>query len=157
MIEVPPLRVVRAVPDDIEGIIAVERHCFGRTWTREQYLTEVLGSQHTYPAVVRIDDQVVAFGSLTCVGEQGYIPTLGVLSSYRRHGLGAAVLQALLAAAEQMGGTEVVLEVRVHNVAARRLYEQHGFSSVAVRRGYYEDPPDDAVVMRWRRKDHQAA
>ncbi len=144
------LRIERATAADVEGIMMVERHCFGRIWTRQQYLNEILGSRHTYPAVAKVDGLVVAFGSLTCVGDQGYIPTLGVLSDYRRQGLASLVLAALLRAAVAMGGSEVVLEVRVRNVAARRLYERHGFQSIATRPNYYEEPPDDAIVMRWR-------
>ncbi|MCC7495250.1 MAG: ribosomal protein S18-alanine N-acetyltransferase [Fimbriimonadaceae bacterium] len=142
------LQVARAVADDVEGILLVERHCFGRTWTRQQYLTEIAGSPHTYPAVARLDGRVVGFGSVTCIGEQAYIPTLGVLATHRQCGIGSRLLQALLAVARRMGAREVVLEVRVCNAAARRLYEQHGFEQVAIRRDYYEEPPDDAVVMR---------
>ena len=152
MIEPPTLRIDVATREDIEGILLVERHCFGAAWTREQYLNDIVCCEASVGAVVRVGDEVVGFGSITCVNEQGYIPTLGVLATYRRTGLGSQLLQYLLAAASERGVEHVALEVRVHNVAARRLYEHHGFTSIGTRREYYQDPPDDAVVMRWTRE-----
>ncbi len=140
---------------DVESVIFVERHCFGSTWTRAQYLNE-LASPYSRCLVARIDDQVVAFGILSCADDQAYIPTIGVLETYRRHGIGARLLAAMLAAAVAMGAREVVLEVRFRNVAARRLYESAGFTEIGYRRGYYEDPADDAVVMRWQQESSRA-
>lgn len=149
------LVIERARPDDVDGIMEVERNCFGRTWTREQYLNELLGGGPAWPTVVRIEGRVVAFGTITCVGDQGYIPTFGVISTHRRCGIGSRLLAALLAHADRTGVAEVVLEVRIQNTAARAMYEKFGFRAVAIRRGYYTDPPDDALVMRWTRCGEQ--
>ncbi|MBI2302837.1 MAG: ribosomal protein S18-alanine N-acetyltransferase [Armatimonadetes bacterium] len=150
MVEDSLLSIERAGPDDVEGILEVERACFGRTWTREQYASELSGLTASHPVLARLAGRVVAFGSITCTAGQAYIPTLGVLPTHRGTGLGGRVLDAMLAHARAEGCVEVVLEVRSRNTIARRLYEGRGFVVVGIRRAYYEDPFDDAVVMRLR-------
>lgn len=137
-----------AAVEDIEGIMLVERHCFGRAWTRQQYLDGMIRAAASAAYVARVLGDVVGFGSITCVGPEGYIPTLGVLSAYRRHGLGSRLLTALLADARGRGVESVVLEVRQRNIAARGLYERHGFAVIGTRPGYYQEPPDDGLVMK---------
>ena len=92
---------------------------------------------------------MIGFGTITLAGGQGYIPTLGVLDTHRRCGIASRILAAMLERTRDVGIGEVVLEVRTRNVAARRLYEKHGFEAMGFRHGYYSDPPDDAVVMGW--------
>lgn len=76
---------------------------------------------------------------------------LYVLPRLRRSGAGRALLQTLIAWADELEASELWLEVRSSNAAAQRLYASCGFQQVGVRRGYYLDPPDDAVMMRRQR------
>lgn len=143
-----PVVVEQAEFEDLAGIMAVEQCCFGRVWTEQQYATDLVGLTPTFSAVARVGGRVVAYGAISCAGDQGYISTLGVLTEYRELGLGKAVLRLMLRHAKAMGMPEVVLEVRLQNAAARRLYESHGFRSVGMRRNLYTDPPDHGVVMQ---------
>jgi len=143
-----PLLLIRKVTDhDLEDVAWIERHCFGHAWTRAQYVEGVLRSACCCGLVAVVDDRPVAFASVTCLAGQGYVPTFGVLQAYRRMGIGQRLLTALLDQARQMQAQEVVLEVRVSNLAAQRLYGQAGFAVLAVRKAYYEDPAEDGLVM----------
>ncbi|WP_314172205.1 ribosomal protein S18-alanine N-acetyltransferase [Streptomyces winkii] len=91
---------------------------------------------------------LVGYGGLAAVGGTGDIQTIGVLPSHRGTGLGARLLRRLLAAAAEFACHEVMLEVRVDNAPAQRLYERFGFTRIGLRRGYYQPGNVDALVMR---------
>lgn len=91
---------------------------------------------------------LVGYGGLAAVGGTGDIQTVGVLPSHRGTGLGARLLGELLAAAARFACHEVLLEVRVDNAPAQRLYERFGFTRIGLRRGYYQPGNVDALVMR---------
>jgi [ribosomal protein S18]-alanine N-acetyltransferase len=91
---------------------------------------------------------LVAYGGLAAVGGTGDVQTIGVLPSHRGTGLGARLLGELLAAAAGFSCHEVLLEVRVDNAPAQRLYERFGFTRIGLRRGYYQPGNVDALVMR---------
>jgi len=91
---------------------------------------------------------LVGYGGLAAVGGTGDIQTIGVLPGHRGSGLGARLLRALLDAAAEHACQEVLLEVRVDNFPAQRLYRRFGFAPVGVRRGYYQPGGVDALVMR---------
>ncbi|OEV11976.1 ribosomal protein S18-alanine N-acetyltransferase [Streptomyces nanshensis] len=93
-------------------------------------------------------DGLVGYGGLAAVGGTGDIQTIGVLPARRGTGLGSRLLGELLAAAVEFGCHEVMLEVRVDNAPAQRLYERFGFTKIGLRRGYYQPGNVDALVMR---------
>lgn len=92
--------------------------------------------------------RLVGYGGMAAVGGTGDIQTIGVLPSHRGSGLGARLLDELLAAAAGFACHEVLLEVRVDNAPAQRLYERFGFTRIGLRRGYYQPGNVDALVMR---------
>jgi ribosomal-protein-alanine N-acetyltransferase len=83
------------------------------------------------------------------IAETAQIVTVGVLPHARRQGIGRVLIQALVAEARRRQAEEVLLEVRIDNDAAQRLYESEGFSVIGKRRGYYDQGRVDAVVMRY--------
>jgi ribosomal-protein-alanine N-acetyltransferase len=91
---------------------------------------------------------LVGYGGLAAVAGTGDIQTVGVVPEYRGTGLAARLMRELLGAAGEFGCHEVLLEVRVDNVPAQRLYERFGFTGIGVRRGYYQPGDVDALVMR---------
>ena len=82
------------------------------------------------------------------IGQTSQILTIGVIPAVQRHGIGQVLLDVLLGEAQRRAATEVVLEVRVDNDAARRMYERNRFTPLRVRRGYYDLGRVDAVEMR---------
>jgi [ribosomal protein S18]-alanine N-acetyltransferase len=88
------------------------------------------------------------YAGLLAAGAQADILTIAVATSRWGHGIGSALLAALLAEARRRGCTEVFLEVRADNTRAQRLYKWWGFTEIGVRRGYYQPSNTDAIVMR---------
>jgi [ribosomal protein S18]-alanine N-acetyltransferase len=143
-------------PSEIDDILAVEEASFSSPWTREMYLAELNNVGVSYFYLARTPaaeagqpDAVIGFCSFWRVLDELHINNLAVLPAYRRSGIGAALLRRVLEDGARLGAKRATLEVRRSNDAARMLYEKFGFSIAGVRRGYYTNPPEDALVL-WR-------
>jgi ribosomal-protein-alanine N-acetyltransferase len=106
--------------------------------------------------VVAVDgrDTVVGYAGLMAVGAESDVQTIAVEGCRQGAGLGGMLLAELVGESVRRGCTELLLEVRVDNLRAQRLYERFGFEPVGIRRGYYQPANVDALVMRL---DHQAS
>jgi ribosomal-protein-alanine N-acetyltransferase len=90
---------------------------------------------------------VVGYAGLCTYDDQSWVQNIAVRGDRQGRGIGAALLDDLLAEAARRGSRQVALEVRADNETAQRLYARRGFEAVAVRRGYYQPSNTDAVVM----------
>ncbi|MQA31217.1 MAG: ribosomal-protein-alanine N-acetyltransferase [Luteitalea sp.] len=144
-IVIEPLRSA----DDVDEILAVEHASFTSPWTREMYLAELRNPEVSFFFLARSGDTVVGFCSFWRVLDELHINNLAVIPGRRREGIGAALLERVLREGTERGADRATLEVRRSNADARRLYERFGFVVAGVRRGYYTNPPEDALVL-WR-------
>jgi [ribosomal protein S18]-alanine N-acetyltransferase len=116
------------------------------------FWSELAGARHpgaTRHYVVADDGRrLVGYAGLSAIAGTGDVTTIGVTEDQRGTGLGARLLTELLRQATAFECHEVLLEVRVDNAAAQRLYERFGFEPIGVRRGYYQPGNVDALVMR---------
>jgi ribosomal-protein-alanine N-acetyltransferase len=138
---------------DIEAVMRMELELFADdAWSDTMFWSELAEREsRTYLVAVDGDDVVGYAGLCAYSADVSYIQTIGVTSGHQGHGIGTALLVALLDHANSRGASQVDLEVRADNTSAIRLYERHGFSRVGVRRGYYQPSGADALVMRWSR------
>ncbi|SEE30510.1 ribosomal-protein-alanine N-acetyltransferase [Streptomyces sp. 3213] len=117
-------------------------HARGAEATRRYLVAEVTGDQ--YEGGVR----VIGYAGLATTGDQADIQTIAVARDHWGTGLGATLLTELLSAASEFECAEVMLECRVDNIRAQKLYERFGFAPIGFRRGYYQPGNVDALVMR---------
>ena len=135
-------------PDQIEDVLAVEEASFTNPWTREMYLSELENRGVSYCYLARDDAQrVVGFCSFWRVLDELHINNLAVLPAQRREGVASALLTRVLQEGAALGAERATLEVRRSNDAARMLYERFGFTIAGVRRAYYSNPIEDALVL----------
>ena len=146
MSEVQVLRVGR---EAVDALMNIDAESFLRPWSRTMYEASF------DPGVTRIfvlrlsDGLTVAYCSTWLLPGELHINNLAVLPQYRRRGFARRLLGAVLTAAEEEGAPRATLEVRRSNTAALRLYEGLGFRATAVRKDYYLEPVEDALVL-WR-------
>jgi ribosomal-protein-alanine N-acetyltransferase len=136
---------------DLPAVLDLEHALFGdEAWTEGMLASELAGvASGRYYLVAEDGAELVGYaGLLTPGGGQADVLTLAVAGPRQGHGLGAALLDALLAEAGRRGCTEVFLEVRVDNHRAQLLYQRRGFVEIGIRRGYYQPSGTDALVMR---------
>ena len=132
--------------EHLRGIAALEAECFHQPWS-EQALELLLG-EDAIGAVCVEGDEVIAYGGMLLTLDEGQITNVAVRGTHRRQGYGKEILGALLLAAREKGAKEIFLEVRASNTGAQGLYLQYGFEQVGTRRGFYQHPREDAIVMR---------
>lgn len=136
-----------ATAADVPAIVAIEQASFSDPWS-EQSFHGLVGAERARLRVAVQHDQVVGYAVAWHVGDEAELANLAVAQVARRQGVGALLLDDLLAHADAAAGQTVYLEVRDRNAAAQALYRSRGFEVAGRRRGYYSQPDEDAVVMR---------
>ena len=120
-------------------------------WTAEQFHSELAHVPAIRWYVVAEDAaEVVGYAGLLVSADTADVQTLAVAPGRQRHGIGSALLAALVDEAQRRGLREMLLEVRADNVPALQLYARHGFEQIARRRGYYRAGRTDGLVLRRR-------
>ena len=136
-------------PGDLDAVLEIEMASFTSPWTREMYLAEMQNVGISFCYLAREGATVFGFCSFWRVADELHINNLAVAEPYRRRGIGTALMGYVLKEGARMGAQRATLEVRRSNDAARQLYERLGFSAAGVRRAYYTNPVEDALVL-WR-------
>lgn len=138
---------------DLDGILTVEAASFTNPWTRAMYEWELQNRAVCHILVVRTPSRRVAgFCSFWLVVDEIHINNVAILPELRGHGLGTRLMRRVLTEGLRLGAARATLEVRASNDAARRFYEGLGFAVAGVRKHYYTNPVEDALIL-WREPD----
>ena len=134
---------------DLPFVLEIERLSFPNPWQESSFHGEIANLHISYPSVIiyRPQDKIIGYIIFWLVQEEAQISNLAVHPDFKRLGIGDAVLEQVLTIMRKMDAKQVILEVRPSNLAARTLYEKKGFNLLGFRRGYYQNPPEDALVM----------
>lgn len=145
------MKVRTATPDDIPSLLQLER---GSTtaahWTMEQYRNLFRDGAGARRLVLLVEREDVLLGFLVAqdIASQWELENIVVSPTERRKGIGGRLMRALMDAAGQSASESVFLEVRESNHPARRFYQKTGFQQTGVRKDYYRDPSEDAILYR---------
>jgi ribosomal-protein-alanine N-acetyltransferase len=133
----------------IDGILKVSMMSFPVTWSKESFENELSNRYARYMVAVK-DDTVVGFGGMWIIIDEAHITNIAVHPEYRGLGIGSMVMDSLISICSLEGVTAMTLEVRMSNLRAKNLYKKFGFVEEGIRKSYYEDNKEDAVIM-WKR------
>ena len=134
---------------DVDAIVAIERRVFPDPWPLSFFLSE-LSQPEMFARVAEREGRLAGY-SLAWLGpEFGHLGNIAVAPEHRRRGVAAVLLDELIARALATNVQSLALEVRVSNGAAQELYRNRGFRVAGLRRRYYRDDAEDALVMEWR-------
>lgn len=142
-----PLIIARMTYRDVDEVSAIEREVFTLPWSRRAFVVEVEDRRISVPRVARLEGRVVGYAIAWKVADELHIGNIAITPPRRRQGIARALLEDLLALGMNERLAYATLEVRASNERAISLYERNGFRPVALRRGYYPDNGEDAVVM----------
>jgi ribosomal-protein-alanine N-acetyltransferase len=136
------------VESDLDAVVEIAREAFSNPWTREAFRRELEHGRLSRNYVVRTrQERVAGFCSCWLVFDELHINTIAVRARLRGQGLASLLLRHVLADAAQAGARRATLEVRQSNEPALRLYRRFGFVVSGVRRQYYTDPVEDALML----------
>lgn len=137
-------------PEDAAGAVVVESVCFTDGWSLRVY-EETLRLPYAHYYAAELSGEIIGTIGLQILGGDGEITNVAVLPQYRNQGIASDLLQSVLDCGHALRTTDFTLEVRAGNTAAIALYERYGFVTEGIRRQFYTDPVEDALIM-WRRK-----
>ncbi len=131
----------------LRSVLAIEGRVYPRPWTLGLFVSELSLRASRLYLVARVGATVVGYAGLMAVGGEGHVTTVAVDPAWHRAKVGTRLLLALAAHAAARGITGLTLEVRMSNEAAQALYARFGFVPAGVRRNYYIETNEDAMVM----------
>ncbi|MBU1754096.1 ribosomal protein S18-alanine N-acetyltransferase [bacterium] len=140
------LRFSLMTMDDIPQIAALEKMCFSMPWSERLFINE-LENNNSYFLTIKIRNELIGYAGFWLIVDEAHIVNLAVHPEFRRQGMGGMLLKNILDMAKQKGALKATLEVRETNTPANLLYERLGFVCVALRKGYYADTKEHAVIM----------
>jgi len=141
------MEIRRARPDDATAIAALEEECFPDPWGERDIFSYICSSDGMCFVATNDSGVPIAYLLGRLIAPEGEVYRIAVHPEKRRRGIGFRLLSYALKTERGRGLEVTFLEVRSKNVPARNLYRAFGFREVGMRRGYYKNPPDDAVIM----------
>lgn len=162
---------------DISQVVEIDRHSFETPWSARSYAYEIGESNYSHMVVLEMlrpqpangwrrfvhsllgdpnphyERQIVSYGGLWRILDEAHISTIATHKDWRGHGYGEIALAAMIRRALTLGASYIVLEVRVSNSVAQKLYIKYEFQVFDTKRGYYRDNGEDAFDMRLNLED----
>ena len=133
----------------IDPILEISILSFHTPWSREAFMSE-LDNKFARYVVAKKDGIVVGYGGMWLIIDEGHITNIAIHPEYRGIGIASMILEALLDICKLELADSATLEVRRSNQVAQNLYKKYGFLEDGIRKSYYEDNKEDAVIM-WKR------
>ena len=145
--EAPRLEIARMRRRHLRGVMAIERQVYARPWSPNLFAAEMTEPSNRRYFVARFHKEVVGYAGMIGYGDEAHITNVAVDPQHQRHGIASRLMYEELREAKEMGAHAVSLEVRVTNWGAQRLYAWFGFRPVGIRRNYYQELHEDALIM----------
>lgn len=144
---IPDLCLRPLTPGDARSLSYIELEIFPSPWSEES-LRSFLALRNVDGEAAVLNDQIVGYVFVQYVAEEAHILNLGVRSKFRRKGLATLLLERLIERARKHQARTCYLEVRVRNTVAQKLYFNHKFAPVAIRKIYYPDGEDALILAK---------
>jgi len=132
---------------DLEVILEIERVSFSTPWSLASFKAELKDNEYARYLCLESDDQVIGYMGLWFILDEGHITNIAIAPNYRGQQWGEFLMRSVMEKMLGQGMERMTLEVRVSNSPALSLYKRLGFATAGVRKGYYADTGEDAIIM----------
>ncbi|WP_106766773.1 ribosomal protein S18-alanine N-acetyltransferase [Paenibacillus faecalis] len=132
---------------DIPDVMVVERDAFTLPWTEEAFQNELKLNHFARYMVMEYEGRTIGYAGMWTIVDEAHITNIALLGAYRGRKWGERLLNELMKTASFLGMERITLEVRVSNEVAKCLYLKKGFQPAGIRKGYYSDNGEDALIM----------
>lgn len=141
------MRIIKMQPEHVAFVAEMERQCFSDPWSEKSVASE-LDNPLSLWLVAETEGAVAGYVGSQTVLDSADMMNLAVFPNFRRQGIAERLVNGLMEALGEKGVKSLLLEVRISNEPAKRLYQKLGFEIVGKRPGYYEKPREDALILR---------
>ncbi|SHK67644.1 [SSU ribosomal protein S18P]-alanine acetyltransferase [Desulforamulus aeronauticus DSM 10349] len=140
-------RLIEMKLDHIPGVLEIEQVSFPTPWSSQAFTYEITQNNFAHYVVALEDEKVIGYVGMWMVLDEAHITNVAVHPSYRGKKLGLALMVEVMRLAVLRGASRMTLEVRPSNTVARELYKKLGFKEKGLRKRYYTDTNEDAIIM----------
>ncbi|WP_317368116.1 ribosomal protein S18-alanine N-acetyltransferase [uncultured Tyzzerella sp.] len=140
-------QILKMTTEHIKDVHKIEEDCFSIPWSEKSFYDEITKNKMAIYIVAKQDDEIIGYGGMWHVINEGHITNVAVKKEHRGKGIGKQIITALIDIAKEKEMIGITLEVRVSNNIAKALYKQNGFIIEGIRKEYYDDNREDAIVM----------
>ncbi len=141
------IEIDKMTVDDLDRVLEIEAVSYRTPWSRRAFTSEIAENNYAHYFVVRHQGKIVGYVGMWVILEESHITNIAVDPAYRRHKIARRLLEDMFRRARELGAARMTLEVRVSNVNAQDLYRKLGFADRGIRKGYYTDTNEDAIIM----------
>ncbi len=141
------IHILKMTTEHIKEVHKIEEDCFSIPWSEKSFYDELTKNKMAIYIVAKEDDEIVGYGGMWHVINEGHITNIAVKKQHRKKGIGTKIINALIEIAKEKEMIGITLEVRVSNDIAKSLYKKSGFIIEGIRKEYYDDNKEDAIVM----------
>lgn len=133
--------------DDIPDVMVIEHESFTLPWTENAFRSEMTQNHFAKYIIMEKDGRPIGYAGMWTIVDEAHVTNIAVRTAYRGLRLGERLMREIMLLAGRMGMTKMTLEARVSNTVAQSLYSKLGFKPVGLRKGYYSDNQEDALIM----------
>ena len=133
--------------EHVDSVLKIDALSFPTPWSRESFEREIEVNKFARYVVAKKDGVVIGYAGMWLILDEGHITNIAVHPEHRGIGTGNLLLEALIEMCRIESITSLTLEVRKSNLVAQNLYKKYGFLEQGIRKGYYGDNKEDAVIM----------
>ncbi len=141
------ISIRRATVDDVDPIWEVEKQSFTTPWSRDALLNELTTNKFAYYFVIEIEKEVVGYAGMWIILDEAHITNVAISPKSRGLKLGELIMRHMMSMASFYGAYHMTLEVRASNEIAQNLYHKLDFKEKGIRKNYYADSMEDALIM----------
>lgn len=131
----------------LRSVLRIEALVYPRPWSLGLFMSELALKTTRAYLVAKVANQVVGYAGLMVTGSDGHVTTIAVDPEWQRQRIGTRLMLGLTTAAVDAGCSGLTLEVRVSNTGAQAMYREFGFAPAGIRKNYYTETNEDAIVM----------
>ncbi len=133
---------------DAPAMAEIEKVCFSTPWSEETLRSELKNPQNRFFGAFSENEVLLGTVGIQLVSDEGSVFNVAVLPKFRRNGIGKALVETMIAGARKENVATIYLEVRTGNLGAISLYEKQGFVFCGIRKNYYANPTENALLMK---------
>ncbi len=137
----------RATEFDIKRLVEIEQQAFTVPWPPEAFYNDIVHNRFAVYIMIECNLEVAGYCGVWLVMDEAHITNIALLPQFRGRKLGETLLRKVMSLAKEAGALTMTLEVRVSNKSAKSLYKKLGFQEGGIRKNYYTDNYEDALVM----------
>ncbi|AIY04413.1 acetyltransferase [Planococcus sp. PAMC 21323] len=133
--------------EDVDAVYEIEKLSFTLPWTKDAFFNEMNINEHAYYVIAETEEGIVGYCGMWLVMDEAHVTNIAIHPDQRGKKLGGGLMEAAIETAKAQGAVLMTLEARVSNTVAQNLYRKLGFKNGGIRKRYYTDNYEDAIVM----------